>query len=129
MNLDGRQMAILIVFSLGALLLIYKSADLQILDSSYKKLAEKTVLDKQTRYPSRGNIYDRNNELLTYNKPIYDLEMIYNNIDKDMDTTLFCELLEIDKSTFIENTNKNWKDKRFHKSIPTAFHSEIGPIQ
>ncbi len=129
MNLDGRQMAILIVFSLGALLLIYKSADLQILDSSYKKLAEKTVLDKQTRYPSRGNIYDRNNELLTYNKPIYDLEMIYNNIDKDMDTTLFCELLEIDKSTFIENTNKNWKDKRFHKSIPTTFLSKIGPIK
>jgi len=129
MQLESRQLVIIIVFVLGALLLLYKSADLQLFDRSYKRLAEKTVLDKQTRYPSRGNIYDRNNQLLTYNKPIYDLEMIYNNLDKNMDTTLFCELLEIDKSTFVKNINKNWNDARYHKSIPTTFLSKIGPIK
>ncbi len=127
MKLDSRQLPILITFLISSLVLIYKLADLQIFNTTYKKLAERTVLDKQTKYPSRGNILDRNNKLLTYNKPIYDLEMIYKNVDAEMDTALFCELLEIDIPTFKSNLNKNWRDKRFHKSLPTTFMSKISP--
>ena len=129
MNLEGRQIPILVAFALSSCVLLYKSIDLQLVDSSYKRLAERTILDKQVRYPSRGNIYDRNGDLLTYNKPIYDLEMIYKNIDKSMDTTLFCELLEIDPPTFQEHINKNWKDSRYHKSLPTTFMSKINPLK
>ena len=127
MNFDSRQIPILITFLLSSFLLLYKLVDLQLLNSTYKQLAEKTVLDKRIEYPSRGNIVDRNGDLLTYNKPIYDLEMIYKNIDWEMDTTLFCELLEIDKTTFEKNININWKDKRYHKSLPTTFLSKISP--
>jgi len=127
LNFDSRQIPILITFLISTSLLLYKLADLQLFNSTYKKLAERTVLDKRTEYPSRGNIFDRNGELLTYNKPIYDLEMIYKNIDFEMDTTLFCELLEIDQETFESNININWKDKRYHKSLPTTFLSKISP--
>ncbi len=127
MNLDARQIPILITFILSSSVLVYKLADLQLFNSTYKKIAERTVLDKQTKYPSRGNIFDRNGDLLTYNKPIYDLEFIYKNVDPDMDTTLFCELLEIDKETFEKNLNKNWRDVRYHKSLPTTFLSKIPP--
>ena len=124
---DYRQTPIIITFLLSACVLVYKLVELQLLDDSYKKIAERTVLDKQVRYPSRGNIYDRDKEILTYNKPIYDLECIYKNIDVDMDTTLFCELLEIDKATFSKNIEKDWKSNRFHKSLPFTFQSKISP--
>jgi len=124
---DYRQTPILITFVLSALLLTYKLVQLQLLDDSYKKIAERTVLDKQTQYPSRGNIYDRNGKILTYNKPIYDLESIYKNLDKSMDTTLFCELLEIDKGTFSKNIEKNWKSHRYNKSLPHTFLTKISP--
>lgn len=112
---------------LSAVLLTYKLVQLQLVDDSYKRIAERTVLDKQTQYPSRGNIYDRNGKILTYNKPIYDLESIYKNLDKSMDTTLFCELLEIDRTTFNKNIEKNWKSHRYNKSLPHTFLSKISP--
>jgi len=124
---DYRQTPILITFAISALVLIYKLAQLQIIDDSYKKVAARTVLDKETKYPSRGNIYTRNGKLLTYNKPIYDLESIYKNIDKSMDTSLFCRLLEIDRPTFESKIEKDWRSKRYHKSLPHTFLSRISP--
>ncbi len=126
-SFNTRQAPILWTFILGSLVLVYKLAQIQLFDDTYKELAQKTILDKRTNYPARGLIYDRNGKLLTYNKPIYDLEMIYRNIDPQMDTSLFCELLEIDVQDFEKYVEKDWKDKRYHKSIPTLFLSKISP--
>jgi penicillin-binding protein 2 len=126
-SFETRQAPILWTFIIGALVLLYKLADIQIFDDTYKKLAEKTILDKQTVYPARGLIFDRHDKLLTYNKPIYDLEMIYRNLDPKMDTSLFCNLLAIDRGTFQNNVEKNWKSVRYHKSLPTLFLSKINP--
>jgi len=121
----SRQVPIIITFILGSLILGYKLVQLQILDDKYKKLAERTILDKQTIYPSRGLIYDRTGKLLTYNKPIYDIEAIYKNIDHDMDTSLFCRLLDIKHNMYEENINKDWNDRRYHKSLPFTFLSKV----
>ena len=98
-------------------------------DDSYKQLAQKTILDKQTIYPSRGLIYDRNGQLMTYNKAIYDLEAIYRNVDPEMDTSLFCQLLDLDKDNFNTRLNKNWRDRRYHKALPFNFLSKIDQKQ
>jgi len=124
-TLSTRQAPILAAFLVGSLILSYKLFQLQILDDTYKKLAERTILDKQTIYPSRGLIYDRNDKLLTYNKPIYDIQAIYRNINQDMDSSLFCKLLDIDNKTFNKNLNKNWSDVRYHKALPYTFLSKI----
>jgi len=126
-DMNSRQAPIVITFLIGAFLLTYKLSQIQLFDDTYKQLAEKTILDKQTVYPSRGLIYDRNNQLLTFNKPIYDLESIYRNVDPKMDTSLFCRLLDINNETFNKSLNKNWRDKRFHKSLPHTFISRINP--
>ncbi len=115
------------IFVLSAFLLLGKAAQLQIFDNKYEKLAQRNTLDQQTIFPSRGLIYDRNGELLVYNKPIYDVEVIYNQINPEMDTSLFCELLEIDRITFEENLKKNWKSPKWHKSIPFTFMTKIKP--
>ena len=46
---------------------------LQIIDQSTKDQADNNALVKQTIYPSRGLIYDRNGELLVFNQPPTDL--------------------------------------------------------
>ena len=127
MNYNNKHIAILSAFFISSTVLVGKLAQLQLFDDSYKRIAERTILDKEVKFPSRGNIYDRNNKLLTFNKPIYDLECVYKNVDWDMDTTFFCELLDIEKKDFIENIQKDWSSHRYHKSIPFVFLSKINP--
>ncbi len=107
--------------------LIIKAAQLQIFDKTYAERAERTTLDKITLYPSRGLIFDRNEKLLVFNNPIYELKAIYSQISADIDTQLFCTLLEIDKETFSKNLDKNWRSNRYSKSTPFVFLSKIDP--
>ena len=124
-SFDKRQAPILITFLLGSIVLSLKLAQIQLFDDSYKALAQKTILDKQTIYPSRGLMYDRTGKLLTYNKSIYDIEAIYRNVDEKMDTSLFCQLVDIERERFETLLNKNWRDKRYHKSLPFTFMSKL----
>ena len=122
-----RQKVIIVFFSICALLLVYKSAELQIFESKYREQARRTTLDKRISYPSRGLIYDRNNELLVVNTPIYDIKATYKKVDSEMDTVAFCNLLEISIDTFSTLLNKNWKSRRYHKSVPFTFLSKVKP--
>ena len=123
----GRQNIIIGFFCVCALLLVYKSAELQIFETKYREQARRTTLDKRISYPSRGLIYDRNDELLVVNTPIYDIKATYKKVDPEMDTVAFCELLEISKDTFSILLDKNWKSRRYHKSVPFRFLSKVKP--
>lgn len=120
---------ILAVFGICAFILIIKTAQLQILNNKYKEQARRTTLDKTTKYPARGLIYDRNNKLLVSNTAIYDIDVIYNNVSDEIDTAQICSLLDIDKKTFDKNINKNWNNVQFHKSIPFTFLTRVKPEQ
>ena len=122
-----RQKIIISFFCISALLLLYKSAELQIFESKYREQARRTTLDKRISYPSRGLIYDRNNDLLVVNTPIYDIKATYKKVDSKMDTAAFCDLLEIPIDTFSTLLNKNWKSRRYHKSVPFTFISKVKP--
>lgn len=120
---------ILLLFGICAFILVAKTAQLQIFDNKYKEQARRTTLDKSTKYPARGLIYDRNGKLLVSNYSIYDIDVIYNNVSKEIDTTEICYLLGIDKNTFKKNINKNWSNIQFHKSIPFTFLTRVKPEQ
>ena len=90
----NRQYIIQAFFVIVSLALIVKSCQIQILDSSYADTARAVVVSDITIYPSRGLIIDRNNKLLVANKAMYDLMVIYNLVG-EMDTTKFCNLLNI----------------------------------
>ena len=126
-RLANRQNIIIYLFILSAVVLIFRAAQLQIFDSSYRDQAERTTLDKNTRYPARGLVYDRTKKLLVANSPIYDIEAIYNNVSSKMDTSLFCNLLEISKEDFENRLNKNWSDPRYSKSNRFIFLNKIDP--
>ncbi|MBK6947345.1 MAG: penicillin-binding protein 2 [Haliscomenobacter sp.] len=113
------------LFFVAALVLVGKAMHLQLLDPSFRKEADAVAIENYTKYPSRGMIYDRNGKLLVHNNPMYDLLVTYNQIDPDMDTTLFCRLLRIDRDYFIKALQKDWRSGRFSKSVPFVFLSKI----
>ena len=129
-DLQKRSYHIQIFFILAVAFLIFKVAQLQLLDASLKEEAKNAAVDKVTVYPARGSVFDRNNKLMVYNIPIYDLMVTYNRIEK-IDTAKFCKILGITKDLFIKNLDKNWKsgglsvDGKYSKSIPFPFLSRL----
>ena len=72
---------------------------IQVLDKTYKTLADQNVIRKITLFPNRGLIYDRKGKLVVLNDAIYQLYVIPRQA-KNIDTALFCKLLDIDKSYY-----------------------------
>ena len=121
----NRQVTIQVFFILSALFLIVKAFQLQVFDKDLRNKADAAIISKYIHYPSRGLITDRNNKLLIYNNPAYDLMVTYNQIDPDMDTAKFCRLLGIEKDYFEEALDKNWRSIRYSKFVPFVFLSKI----
>src|SRR3989337_303306 len=104
-----------------SVVLMLQTGWLQLIDPTYGQKAERTTLVRRTLYPGRGLIMDRNGHLMVHNIPVYDLKVIYNQVPKNTDTALLCQLLEMDKETFIERMERDWKSQRFSKSVPFTF--------
>ena len=82
-----------------ALIYLFRLYGLQISDSKYKDYADNNAFLKKTVYPSRGLIYDRNDSLVVFNQPAYDVMMIPRDVH-DFDTLDFCNTLQITPETF-----------------------------
>lgn len=86
---------------------------LQVIDQTIGSKAEGNAIVRQTIYPARGMIYDRNDSLLVYNQPIYEILMTMREMSKDFDTLAFCQTIGIDRQMFdermeaLKDTRKN----------------------
>lgn len=120
-----KQYTIQILFILTGVILVLKAFQLQVWDSTYRDRADATAIDRVTLYPSRGAIFDRNQKLLVNNNPVYDVMVTYGRISEDMDTMKFCNLLGIDKASFIKRLDKNWRSNRYSKYLPFVFLKNI----
>lgn len=101
---------------------------LQIIDQSTKDQADNNALVKQTIYPSRGLIYDRNGELLVFNQPIYEITMVMREMGKDWDTTAFCQCLQISRTEFDERISEikdKKKNRGYSRWTPQVFMSQL----
>ncbi|MDH3796880.1 MAG: penicillin-binding protein 2, partial [Flavobacteriaceae bacterium] len=78
---------------------------LQIFKFSPTQLSEDPAIKAIYDYPERGYIYDRDGNLLAANQPAYDVMVIPREV-KTLDTLEFCDLLRIDKETFISKLEK-----------------------
>jgi penicillin-binding protein 2 len=125
LNNQNRYGVIQMVFLLATILLLGRAMQIQLFDSSHKKRAQAIAVGRLVQYPSRGLIYDRTGKLLVHNNPIYDLMVTYSQIDPKMDTAAFCNLVQIDKASFIERLNKDFTDIRFSKRQAFLFMSKL----
>ena len=101
---------------------------LQVIDQSTKDQADNNALVKQTIYPSRGLIYDRNGELLVFNQPIYEITMVMRDMGKEWDTTAFCQCLQISRADFddrITEIKDKKKNRGYSRWTPQVFMSQL----
>lgn len=126
---DGNQrMRVLIgAVLLTAIVLILKLGQLQLLDQEFVERARASAIQERVTYPSRGLIFDRNQQLLVHNEAIYDLQFTASRLDPNMDTLRFCNLLGIDRETFERNIAKDWSRPMYSRHVPTTFLSRIDP--
>lgn len=136
-NYYNRRYVISAIVIMVVVIYIGKLFSLQIIDNSTKNKADSNALIRQTVYPARGLIYDRNGKLLVFNQPIYEVTMTMLEMGEDFDTAAFCTTLAIDSATFCERMQAmqdRRKNRGFSRYTPQIFLSqltkdEIAPLQ
>ncbi|MDR0371264.1 MAG: penicillin-binding protein 2 [Prevotellaceae bacterium] len=100
---------------------------LQIVETKYKEGADSNAFLRRTIHPPRGLIYDRNNKLLVYNKPAYDVSLIMREF-VNVDTVAFCKVLNMDKAHFLDRINEikdRKKNKGYSPYTPQQFIKQL----
>lgn len=111
-NLEKRKYVISGFIIVIALIYLIRLFDLQIQDSRYKASADSNAFLKKTIYPSRGLIYDRNDQLVVYNQPAYDVMLIPRDV-QPFDTVDFCRTLNITPEQLVKRF-ADMRDKRLN---------------
>ncbi len=102
---DNRSLIIRFTFVIIGVIFLIKLFSIQVLDENYQLAAENNVMKGLVEYPYRGLIYDRNNKLIVYNKPVYDLMIVPREVVIG-DTLNLCEHLRISKEDFRDKLAK-----------------------
>ncbi len=97
--LENRKWVIIGVFCLVGLAYVARLFYLQVLDDTYSLGASKNSIKRVVEIPYRGQIYDRNNQLIVYNTPVYDLYVTPRKV-KIPDTMAFCRMMDISLPEF-----------------------------
>lgn len=93
-------------------ILVIQLFNLQVLKHEYKDSADSNAFFKKTIYPARGTISDRNDNLLVYNQPTYDIVYIPREV-QPFDTLDFCNILNLTKEQLIKKI-ADIKDRRLN---------------
>ncbi len=82
----------------------------------YKTLSKNNQIDIEILYPTRGNILDRNNEVLVSNRKVYDIYLIPENT-KNINKTLnqLSKILKIEFNKRVKIIELSKKIKKFDK--------------
>ena len=112
-NLEKRKYVIGGFITLVVIIYIVRLFNLQVADSKYKENAESNAFFKRVIYPARGLMYDRNDRLVVFNKPAYDVMLIPRDV-KDFDTTALCTALGITR----DELKARWQDMKDTRKNP-----------
>ena len=128
--LENRRYIIQSIFIGVGLIFLVKLFALQVADDTYHIKAERNIIHRVTEYPFRGLMYDRNNKLIVYNEPVYDLMVVPRDV-YIADTAAFCKMFKITEQEFVERMQKA---RKYSAVKPSAFlqkisHEEFAKIQ
>lgn len=123
-NLEKRRYVIGGFVLVIALIYIFRLFSLQVAEDKYKTFAENNAFLRKVQYPGRGLIYDRNGELVVYNRPTYDVMMIPRDV-KDIDTLDFCRTMGITREEFDARIAEIKKSVSYSRYSPQLFMSHL----
>ena len=127
---EGRKEIIQIVFVLVGIIFLIKLFFIQVVEESYKDLADVNAILKLPQYPVRGTIYDRNKKLIVYNNPEFDLMIVQKEV-KRLDTAKFCQVFNVSKEQLEElfkTFRSEIRSKKASELQPYAFIRQLSTI-
>ncbi len=126
-KLQNRGTVIAIIMIAIVAIYILRLFSLQIIEDKYKRGAASNAFLNKIIYPPRGLIYDRNDTLLVYNKPAYDIVFINREI-QNLDTLSFCNDLRITREYFDERMKEvknRGKNPSYSSLTPQIFMTQL----
>ncbi|MDR0541404.1 MAG: penicillin-binding protein 2, partial [Dysgonamonadaceae bacterium] len=130
-NPDIRKRVLIAIVCTVVAVYIIQLFRLQVLNPNYKTWADNNAFFPKTLYPSRGVMYDRNEKLLVYNQPAYDVMVIMRET-RDFDTLSFCKAVDIPVERFRKRLAEI-KDKRnnpgYSSYTPQVLLTQLGNQQ
>ena len=114
---NNRNIVVKGIFIFVAFIFLCKLFYIQVINDKYKFSAKNNVLRYDVKYPGRGLLHDRKNQLLAYNEASYDLMVIPREVKKDIDSTLLCNLLNITNAEYDERIKKAKKYSKYKESV------------
>ena len=115
--LENRKVIISSLIVIIAFIFISKLFYIQVVNDKYKFSAKNNVLRYDIRYPARGLLFDRNNKLLAYNEASYDLMVVPRELEKEIDSNLLCNLLDISLKEYSEKIKSAKKYSNYRESV------------
>ena len=130
---DNRKHIIRFIFILTGLIFLVKLLFIQVFDSKYVQAADNNIILKEIIYPYRGLVYDRNNQLIVFNEPMYEVTLTKKEAIIQ-DTLHFCNVFEITKEEFLDKVVAMKKSRSYSPVKPFPFfkqvsHEEFARIQ
>lgn len=125
---EGRKEILQIIFILTGLVFLVKLFSIQVLDNKYAELADSNAIMREVEYPFRGLIYDRNNKLIVYNTPEFDINVIRNDI-KDFDSAKFCEVFQMSREELRKKFREMRERQEYSPYKPTLFIDRLSNLE
>lgn len=127
MSYESRRYVIIAIFLSFALIFTFRLLYVQVIDvDKWQEEASHISEDKKTLFPPRGQIFDRNGQLLVGNASVYDILVTPKDV-QNIDTLAFCQLIGISKDEFLVKMerattwpNVSYKSSIFEKQVPPA---------
>lgn len=116
-----RSFLLIFLITLIGIIYIIRLFQLQIIRGGNENPIQSSTVKIEYDYPERGYIYDRNGTLLVANQLSYDVMITPREVEP-LDTLEFCNLLKIDKESFIKRFKKA---KRFASWLPSVFLKQL----
>ncbi|MBQ2365966.1 MAG: penicillin-binding protein 2 [Bacteroidaceae bacterium] len=123
-NFSNRRFVIGGVVALIIFIYIARLFSLQVMSDDYKASAESNALYKEIIYPSRGQILDRNGELLVYNEPSYNITVVMQE-QVGVDTAEFCKAVGITPEVYLEKMAEIKNKRNYSRYTPQLFMTQI----
>jgi len=121
---ENRKYIVQFAFVFIGIVYLIKLFHIQVLDSTYKAQAEDNIIRTTVEYPYRGLIFDRDSNVMVYNKPVFDLMVVPNEV-QPLDTALFCALIGITPMDFEERMAEAID---FHPQLPSVFFKMLSEV-
>ena len=115
MNLKERKYVIVGIFALISIVFVIKLFSIQVVQDKWKLKSARLTESAIDKYPARGIIYDRNDQVIVDNVAAFDLMVIPRKVT-EFDTLELARLTDLTKEEIIERLEKAKKYSRYKAS-------------